>query len=253
MMFKNFLVFILLLSFSTLFSAPSKIIHKLDDSFKLQVYESSSKKEGKTILIIGGIHGDEESSYLAPELIKDMKPKKGKIIFIPRSNIKAIKKNLRFVGSDINRLFNKKIIKNTYENNLVKNLKNYIKKSDVVLNLHEGKGFASKNSKNFGQAVVIDEEEFNNCNINLKKISDEIVFNLNKKINNKKHFFATKNTYTETKNNFSMKGSATYYSLKKFCKPAFGLEVSKDIKEERLRVKYMIKLINEFINYYNKS
>ena len=69
---------------------------------------------GNKIIIIGGIHGNEESGVTAienilPEVEKHYLPERGSIYFL-KGNIAALEKGERFIDKDINRLWTNEII-----------------------------------------------------------------------------------------------------------------------------------------------
>ena len=72
---------------------------------ELTVFYITGKEPGKTMMIIGGIQGDEPGGYIAADLYADMLLEKGNLIVIPRANFYSIKKNMRGVDGDMNRKF----------------------------------------------------------------------------------------------------------------------------------------------------
>ena len=56
-----------------------------------ELYKKETNKEGNTLLIIGGIHGDEPGGYFAPALLeKYYKIKSGNLWIIPNINVDSI-------------------------------------------------------------------------------------------------------------------------------------------------------------------
>ena len=91
----KFLV-ILFISFVFLFGA--------NRDFNL--YKKEGKIKGNTLLIIGGIHGDEPGGYFAPAFLeKYYNIKKGNVWIIPNINGDSIIANTRGLYSDMNRKF----------------------------------------------------------------------------------------------------------------------------------------------------
>lgn len=70
-------------------------------------YVTSSPAEGPTVMVIGGIHGDEPAGFLAAESIATWAIDRGTLIVLPRANIPAIAERTRNAsgGSDLNRVF----------------------------------------------------------------------------------------------------------------------------------------------------
>jgi hypothetical protein len=68
------------------------------------VYDSG--RDGPTTMVVGGLHGDEKSGYLAADQIAQWGVEYGKLVVIPRSNVVAIAADSRYVdGIDLNRAF----------------------------------------------------------------------------------------------------------------------------------------------------
>ncbi|MFC7045963.1 succinylglutamate desuccinylase/aspartoacylase family protein [Halobacteriaceae archaeon GCM10025711] len=69
----------------------------------VHVYDSGNR--GLTTFVIGGMHGDETSGYLAADEIATWSVTTGKLVVIPRANVEAIQAGVRGVGYDLNRQF----------------------------------------------------------------------------------------------------------------------------------------------------
>lgn len=222
-------------------------------NYKLDVFIINGKEKAKTLMIVGGIHGDEVSAYMAADLYTDTRLKKGTIIVIPRVNLNSIILNQRFSNVDMNRRF---ITQGTFEeeDKVVDVIKRYIKQADLVLNLHEGSGFFNTNDVNkltnsnkMGQSIVADCSlcNFNNKKIDLKNIAEEVILQVNKNIDNKDYFFKFNNTESIEE----QKSSLTYYAISKLNVPSFGIEVSKEIKDLELKINMHKDIINTFSKY----
>jgi predicted deacylase len=118
------------------------------------------KGKGKKILIIGGIHGNEIGSYKAADLLIDIEIK-ADVLIIPRSNFTSILANVRGYNGDMNRKFDY-ISKGDPDFYYVELLKEAILdfKPDLLISMHDGYGFNSKNHNAWGQSVVIDEMKY---------------------------------------------------------------------------------------------
>ena len=67
----------------------AQVIHEVflpNTDHELNVYRIFGEEPGKTIMIIGGIQGDEPGSYLTADLYADIHLKKGNLIVVPRAN-----------------------------------------------------------------------------------------------------------------------------------------------------------------------
>lgn len=114
----------------------------LNNIQNIKVIEFNSFKEGKNLLVLGAIHGNETCGT---EAIKDIIYKidnneivlnSGSITFIPVCNLNAYKNNVRFMEVNLNR-----VIKNNdnpvfYEEKIANVLTKYIDKCNYMLDLH---------------------------------------------------------------------------------------------------------------------
>ena len=110
------------------------------------VYNLDGKEKGKTMLLIGGIQGDEPGGFLSADLYVDMSLSKGNLIVVPRANFQSILLNKRQENVDMNRKFADDVSE-SYETKVVGILKRLISESDILLNLHDGSGFYCKTWK----------------------------------------------------------------------------------------------------------
>lgn len=76
-----------------------------------EYFDFRGKEEGKSLVVLSGIHGDEQSPVFATEkVIKAIEDgiiqiRAGELRFIPVCNREAFEKNVRHTGTDINRCF----------------------------------------------------------------------------------------------------------------------------------------------------
>ena len=219
------------------------------------LYKKETNPQQHTLLIIGGIHGDEPGGYFAPAVLeKYYKIKSGNLWIIPNLNVDSIMANNRGIYGDMNRKFNV-IDKNDNDLLTINRIKEIIleKRVDLILNLHDGFGFyrdiyedANFNPSAWGQATIIDQEKIDDKFGNL----DEIANQVNKSVNNEGlyqnfHTFGVKNTQTKQKDE-QMQQSLTYFAVT-HNKPAFAIETSKNITELTYKVIYQLKSIEEFM------
>ena len=165
-------LFILFLLATVIFhpSARAQIIHEVflpNTDHELNVYRIFGEEPGKTIMLIGGIQGDEPGSYLTADLYADIHLKKGNLIVVPRANFYSILLSSREgLTGDMNRKFGENgNIKKSLDEEIVIVLKHLIAESDLLLNLHEGSGFYSpvwisdlENPTRYGQSIIYDAE-----------------------------------------------------------------------------------------------
>lgn len=227
---------------------------------ELHVYRIKGTQSGKTLLIIGGIQGDEPGGYLAADFYVDYLLEKGNLIVVPRANFPSILKMERKINQDMNRKFADDEIFN-YEAKVVSVLKKLICESDLFLNLHEGSGFYSsrfeseeRNPDKFGQSIIIDDSFLPGTGrnsggaINLEEIASQVVKKINGFIENKNHFFHVNNHMTNHPDSIHKEQlrSATYYAYNTCKIPAFGIESAKVLPLEQ-KVRQHIHAINAFM------
>ena len=58
--------------------------------YELNVYKIYGKKPGKTLMLIGGIQGNEPGGFLSADLYADMSLLKGTLIVVPRVPFKRL-------------------------------------------------------------------------------------------------------------------------------------------------------------------
>ena len=257
------LIFFLFLSLIITPAFAGKKIHTVffeSEKNELHVYRIYGTEPGKTLLIIGGIQGDEPGGFLAADFYADFMLEKGNLIVVPRANFPSILKMERKINQDMNRKFSDDKIFN-YETKVVQVLKKLICESDCFLNLHEGSGIYSdfweskdKNPEKFGQSIIADSAILQNSdpseNINLEKIAKTVIKKINLHIKDKSQFFHFNNHRTNHPESVHKEqlSSATYYAYK-VCKiPAFGIESAKSLPLEQ-KVKQHIYAINAFMTH----
>ena len=229
--------------------------------YELNVYYIQGDNPGKTLMIIGGIQGDEAGGYMSADLYVDTKLEQGNLIIVPRANLPTIMNNKRQITKDMNRRFDEKK-SGIYEDEVVEILKDLINKSDILLNLHEGGGYYREtwvdnmqNPMKFGQCIIGDADSYysvkRNENIELGNIARTICEKANQFIPEEKYKFRFNNhdTVSNDSKHLEQRKSATYYSLTQAGIPAFGVEVSKQLPSLSLKVKHHTVIINEFLKY----
>lgn len=101
-----------------------------------------SGKDGASIYVIGGIHGDEAAGYLAAEKLMDISVRAGKLCIISRANLYGIENNVRQTREryDLNRNFPGDEHGNATERIAAAIYSDIAAEApDIVLDLHEAK------------------------------------------------------------------------------------------------------------------
>lgn len=232
-----------------------------DTDHELHVYHIRGREAGPTIMIIGGIHGNEPGGYLAADLFADLTLRKGNLIVVPRANIFSIFQNTRGVSGDLNRQFGASY-EHEIEQSTVGVLAGLMTESDALLNLHDGSGFyrptwegPRNNPQLWGQSIIIDTAEFTRPNgelVNMEAMAIQIMEQANSMIDRPEHHFRVKNTKTfnEKSPHKEQRGSATFHAVSRVGISGFGIETSRDISDESLRVEYQVMVINAFLDAF---
>jgi Carboxypeptidase controlling helical cell shape catalytic len=247
-------------------AAPAETIHKVyfkGTNSELDVYTIKGSSPGPTLLLMGGIQGDEPGGYLAADLYADISLKKGNLILVPRANFFSIVENNRGVEGDMNRKFSDQHPKRSDRDLLVvKIIKDLMKRSDFFLNLHDGSGFYSpkwespdRNSMRYGQSIIADAEEHTRPDgrvIPMESMVNRVLERVNPQISAVEHLFHFNNhrTLRADTTHKEQRLSATYHALTKVGIPAFASETSKSVRDYRLRVRYQTMVINAFLDEF---
>ncbi len=220
---------------------------------EFSVHKKNSVKKGPTILIVGGIQGDEPGGFNAASLlVTNYKITKGNVWVVPNLNFLSIIKRSRGVYGDLNRKF-ASLKKTDPEYMIISKIKSLIqnKEVDIILNLHDGSGFYNpryinkgNNPNRWGHCVIIDQKKIKSRRFgNLDKIAKSVVKMVNKKI--KKPYFVH-NTKTN-EGNKDMAKTLTYFAINN-SKSAFGVEASKSFLTHT-RAFYHLLTIESFFKY----
>ncbi|OHE10109.1 MAG: hypothetical protein A2513_08415 [Sulfurimonas sp. RIFOXYD12_FULL_33_39] len=223
----------------------------------VQLIKKENNDSNTTLLVIGGIHGDEPGGYFSASILaSNYKINSKNIWIVPNLNQSSIQKNNRGIYGDMNRKFSK-IKDEDGDKSIVDEIKKIILQPNIslVLNLHDGNGFYRKTDKGsifnpnaWGQTCVIDQcilskdqpfGDLNNIAINIKN-------RINKTLIKEHHTFDVKNTNTKFDDE-AMQLSLTYFAVTNN-KPAFAIESSKNLPTLSQKVFYHLLAIEEFMN-----
>ena len=231
--------------------------------FATQVYSldfSLIKKESEisepTLLIIGGIQGDEPGGFNAAAILSTRYTiKSGNVWIVPNLNFYSIIKRSRGPYGDMNRKF-AALNKNDPEYEAVQRIKSIITDDqvDLILNLHDGSGFyrpeyvdKQHSPHRWGQSCIIDQETMKAPQYgNLKSIADFITNRVNGALLKEEHRFHVHNTKTR-EGDKEMEKTLTYYAINNG-KPAFANEGSKEFSTQ-YRVYYHLLAVEAYMDY----
>ncbi len=203
-----------------------------------------------TLLIIGGIQGDEPGGFMAASLIAThYEITKGSVWVVPNLNFYSIIKRSRGPYGDMNRKF-ANISKKDPDYVSVKRIKDHIKDPlvKVVLNLHDGSGFYRKkfidkdhSPYKWGQSSIIDQAKLDiKYYGNLEEISKQVCEHVNKNLLRAKDIYHVHNTKTRAGDK-EMEKTLTYYAINNK-KAAFGNEASKSLPVHKRTYYHLLAL-----------
>jgi len=226
-------------------------------AYNFHFIKKETNTSAPTLLVIGGIHGNEPGGYFAVDVLaQHYTITQGNLWMIPDLNRPSIIQNARGIYGDMNRKF-ASISKKDHEFQTVSDVKKIITKKNVslVINLHDGHGFYRKeyqstifNPNAWGQTCVIDQGniESNNSFSDLSCIAEQVSKILNQDLIKEHHAFNVRNTKTKFDDE-AMQHSLTYFAVTHH-KPAFALETSKSLDSLSQKVYYQLKAIEAFMN-----
>ncbi|MBU1567895.1 MAG: hypothetical protein KJ630_20005, partial [Proteobacteria bacterium] len=172
-------------------------VYLANTEHELHIYRIFGKEPGKTLMLIGGIQGDEPGGYLTADLYADISLKKGNLIVVPRANFYSILFNQRDgLTGDMNRKFSEAVkAEKNMEQEIVTILKKLISEADCLLNLHEGSGFYNQewiseieNPDRFGQSIIYDAQNYygekRQTAISLETLAKRVIEKVNQQVEN---------------------------------------------------------------------
>ena len=224
-----------------------------------KVFDFDLIKKGKdnnnTLLIIGGIQGDEPGGFVSASILSThYEITSGSLWIVPNLNFYSIIERSRGPYGDMNRKF-AQLSKKDPEYKTIQRIKSYIKDERVklIVNLHDGSGFYRKNyeDKNhsphkWGQCSIIDQTTLNIPFYgNLNEISSKVVAHVNKNLMRDEDIYHVHNTKTK-EGDKEMEKSLTYYAINQG-KAAFGNEASKNLPTHE-RVYYHLLALEKYMD-----
>lgn len=231
-------------------------LSELSLSANVQLIKKENNDSNTTLLVIGGIHGNEPGGYFAASVLATHYIITSKNLWIvPNLNQASIRANQRGIHGDMNRKFS--IIKdNDKDKKIIDTIKKIIveKKVSLVLNLHDGHGFYREENQGtvfnptaWGQTCVIDQCKLQTDQVfgNLNDIALRVKNNVNQQLLQKHHSFNVKNTNTKYEDE-TMQLSLTYFAVTNN-KPAFAIETSKNLSTLSQKVFYQLLAIEEYM------
>ncbi|MDR2934652.1 MAG: hypothetical protein LBV70_02020 [Candidatus Adiutrix sp.] len=228
----------------------------------VEVFRIFGREPGPTVMIMGGIQGDEPGGFLSADLYADVSLKRGNLIVLPRANFKSITSFSRGTEGDMNRKF-RDDLGDDHDRDAVTLIKSLIRESDLFLNLHDGSGYYRPtyeselaNPNRYGQSVIADAESYlhepTGRVIPLAHYAQEVIDRVNREIDEPLQFFHFFNTRTGADDSpyKEQRRSASYYALTQAGIPAFGIETSKQLPSLELKVHHHNLAVNAFLDLF---
>ncbi|MGD9128710.1 MAG: succinylglutamate desuccinylase/aspartoacylase family protein [Planctomycetia bacterium] len=126
-------------------------------------YIYDSKKPGPTVMVVGGVHGNEKAGAAAAEQVRSWTVERGKLVVLPKANPKGLQENTRYIPGEIktqrnlNRNFPKRDDpKAEPRGKLAARIWVLVKKTkpDWVIDLHEALEARAADPKGLGNTVI---------------------------------------------------------------------------------------------------
>lgn len=126
--------------------------------YATKLYIIDSGKPGPTVMIVGGIHGNETAGYKAAATFTDCEIKKGKLLVLPEANKLAIENHVRYLSyyGDLNRDFPTSST-DSPNGTIAKAIYAAVKQYDVdwLMDMHEGYDYYKNTSTDsVGQSLI---------------------------------------------------------------------------------------------------
>ncbi|MCL1889382.1 MAG: M14/M99 family metallopeptidase [Desulfovibrionaceae bacterium] len=223
-----------------------RLVFLQDTDQEFEVYKIRGRENGPTVMILGGIHGDEPGAFLSADLHTNLSVKRGNLIVAPRVNSRSIIHNQRGYGGDMNRKFAPDQGADP-EYRVIAILKSLMAESDALITLHDGSGFYSpewkdnlSNPRRYGQSIITDAAvyDYEGREIRLQENAEKALRKVNLEIGNPRYKFTYFNMDTGNENSPHREHrlSATYFALTRLGIPAFCIEISKNLPSLEMKI-----------------
>lgn len=207
-----------------------------------------------TLLIIGGIQGDEPGGFNATNIfLNHYTIKNGSVWVVPVLNPHSMLLNHRGIYDDMNRKF-AALSPNDPEKPLIEHIKSVIKEDQVqaVLHLHDGSGYyrpsfesTLANPNRWGNCTVIDQVTLEGVKFGeLESIANAMIAHINAHLLAPIHRYHLHNTQTAEKDK-EMQKALTFYAINQG-KPGYANEASKELNVAQ-RVYYHLLAIDALL------
>lgn len=231
-----------------------------DTQYPLRVHFIQGEKPGPTIMIQGGIQGDEDAGFITSQLLTRTKVHTGNLLIVPRADVPSIHIHKRQFNVDLNRRFDKDYDR-YFEDRLARVIRFLIGKCDGFIHLHEGSGFHTPTRiddlhgpHRYGQSVIIDTDVYQD-RLFLARMVETVLERVNAEVIPKKFSFRLFNTRTFSSETAypEQQKSLSFYAVKELNIPALAIEVSKNIRDLDWKVRHQMKVVGGFLEEFGVS
>lgn len=223
------------------------------DRLEFTIHKLESGVEGPTVLVVGGIQGDEPGGFHAASmLVTHYRVTRGNVWVVPNLNFESIIERSRGLNGDMNRKF-ADVGQNDPDYQDVQRIKALIQDDqvDFIFNMHDGSGFYREEYTDWlhgpdrwGQSIVIDQEMLTGERYaNVGELARSTIEKINRQLLGNEHVYHVKNTKTR-EGNTEMAKTLTYFAINRG-KAAVGLEASKTLSTEQ-RTYYHLNALEHF-------
>lgn len=223
------------------------------DRLEFTIHKLESGVEGPTVLVVGGIQGDEPGGFHAASmLVTHYRVTRGSVWVVPNLNFESIIERSRGLNGDMNRKF-AHVLENDPDYQDVQRIKALIQDDEVdfIFNMHDGSGFYREEHSDWlhsparwGQSIVIDQEMLTGERYpNVGELARSTIEKVNLTLLDKEHVYHVKNTRTR-EGNAEMAKTLTYFAIN-HGKAAVGLEASKALSTAQ-RAYYHLTALESF-------
>jgi predicted deacylase/glutamine amidotransferase-like uncharacterized protein len=130
--------------------------------FATEYYVNDTGMPGPTVLIVGGVHGNEPAGANAAEAVRRWPITRGRLVVIPRANVPGLAANKRLIPnldtnlSNLNRNYPRAGKEESPRGELAEAIWTVVLKfqPDWLLDLHEGFDFHQVNEKSVGSSLI---------------------------------------------------------------------------------------------------
>jgi len=129
-------------------------------------FATQGRDPGPTVVLVGGVHGDESAGAAAAEQIRHWPILRGRLVLLPRANVTALDAGSRLMPgvasaeSNLNRNF-PTAATNAPRGALAAAIWDFVRaqKPDWVVDLHEGGDFNSTNRSSVGSSIIVGPDD----------------------------------------------------------------------------------------------